>query len=106
MLTRLPTRAIIELSAGLTTGSDVQISNIRGIGHPVRLAGAEVLGTYPLGPRPGVAAMVTMITYNGVCCLGLTVDPRVFDDTEAFQESMSEGFAEVLALTRQEGKGI
>ena len=106
VLTRLPTRAIIELSANLTTSSDIQISNIRGIDRPVRLAGAEVTGMYPLGPRPGVAAMIAMITYNGMCCLGLTFDPQVFVDPEALRESMREGFTEVLHLaSRNEGQG-
>ncbi len=105
VLTKLPTRAIIELSAGLTTSSDVQVSNIRGITRPVQLAGAQVTGMYPLGPRPGVAAMIAMITYNGMCCLGLNVDPGTFDDIEALQQSIDEGFAEVLALAAHGPEG-
>jgi len=76
-LSRLPTAAIIELAAGMTNVSDVQASNIPGMGHPVYLAGARVTGLYPLGPRPGVAAMIAMISYDGTCCIGLNVDPAV-----------------------------
>jgi hypothetical protein len=97
-LTKLPSAAIIELSARLTTTSDLQISNIRGIAHPVYLAGVEVLGMYPFGPRPGVAAMIAMITYNGTCCLGLNVDPDAFPDADDLSRCLREGFDEVLAL--------
>ena len=98
VLTKLPTAAIVELSASLTVTSDLQVSNIRGIGHPVYLAGVKVLGMYPLGPRPGVAGMIAMITYDGVCCLGLNVDPDVFGDGDVLTRCLEEGFAEVAAL--------
>lgn len=102
VLTKLPAHAIIELSASLTSASDLQVSNIRGIGHPVFLAGQQVLRTYPLGPRPGVAAMVAMITYDGVCCVGLNVDPAIFNDTDLLMSSLEQGFTEVLALRPDE----
>jgi WS/DGAT/MGAT family acyltransferase len=98
LLTKLPTAALVELAANLTTTSDMQVSNIRGLSEPTYLAGAEVLGMYPLGPRPGVAVMVAMITYRGTCCLGLNVNPDVFDDLDVLEECLYEGFAEVIAL--------
>lgn len=98
MLTRLPTAAIVELSASMTTSSDLQISNIRGLTDPVSLAGAQVTAMYPLGPRPGVAAMVAMITYGDTCCLGLNVDPQCFPDAGTLERALQEGFDEVLAL--------
>jgi hypothetical protein len=97
-LTKLPTPLVIELSAKLTAASDLQISNIRGIGHPLYLAGAQIEGTYPLGPRPGVAAMVAMITYNGRCCVGVNADPDVITDPDELAECLEQGFAEVSAV--------
>lgn len=97
-LTKLPTSTIVSLSAGMMSASDLQISNIRGLSHPVHLAGRRVLGTYPLGPRPGVAAMVAMITYDGTCCLGLNLDPSVFPDLGQVERCVRGGFDEVLAL--------
>jgi hypothetical protein len=64
----------------------------------VYLAGVKVLGMYPLGPRPGVAGMVAMITYDGTCCLGLNVDPDVFQDGDVLTRCLEEGFAEVAEL--------
>jgi diacylglycerol O-acyltransferase / wax synthase len=100
-LSRLPTAAVIELAAGMTNVSDFQASNIPGMGHPVYLAGARVTGVYPLGPRPGVAAMIAMISYHGTCCIGLNVDPDVISDLEIFETCLREGFDEVLALRKE-----
>jgi diacylglycerol O-acyltransferase / wax synthase len=100
-LSRLPAAAIIELSAGLTNVSDIQASNIPGMGHPLYLSGARVTGLYPLGPRPGVAAMIAMISYDGTCCIGLNVDPDVIGDLEIFETCLREGFDEVLALSKE-----
>jgi WS/DGAT/MGAT family acyltransferase len=97
-LTKLPTPAVIELSAKLTATSDLQISNIRGIGHPLYLAGAQIEGMYPLGPRPGVAAMVAMITYNGRCCVGVNADPDVVTDPDDLAECLRRGFDEVISV--------
>jgi len=100
-LSRLPTAAVIELAAGMTNVSDFQASNIPGMGHPVYLAGARVTRLYPLGPRPGVAAMIAMISYDGTCCIGLNVDPDVISDLEIFEACLREGFAEVLDLRQR-----
>jgi WS/DGAT/MGAT family acyltransferase len=98
VLSKLPTSVIIETSAKLTATSDLQVSNIRGIGHPLYMAGARIEGMYPLGPRPGVAAMIAMITYNGRCCVGVNADPDVFDDPDELAECLRGGFAEVVAI--------
>jgi WS/DGAT/MGAT family acyltransferase len=100
VLTKLPSGAIIELSAGLTASSDLNISNIPGSRDALYLAGCKVVGMYPLGPRPGVAIMAAMITYDGTCCLGLNVDARVFTDLDVLERCLQEGFDEVLALAK------
>jgi diacylglycerol O-acyltransferase / wax synthase len=97
-LSRLPSAALTEIAGGLTNVSDVQASNIPGLGHPVYLAGAKVLRMYPMGPRPGVAAMVTMVSYDGTCCLGVNLDPDVITDVDLFEDCLDKGFGEVLAL--------
>jgi hypothetical protein len=101
VVTKLPTAVVIELSARLTAASDLQVSNIRGIGHPLYLAGAEIEGMYPLGPRPGVAAMIAMITYNGRCCVGVNADPDVVADPEELADCLRDGFAEVIAVAAE-----
>ena len=100
VLTKLPSGVIIELSAGLTASSDMNISNIPGSREALYLAGCKIVGMYPLGPRPGVALMAAMITYDGNCCLGLNVDAQVFTDLDVLERCLQEGFDEVLALAR------
>lgn len=98
LLARLPTPALVGIAATFTTTSDLQVSNIRGLTQTTYLAGAEVLGMYPLGPRPGVAVMAALITYRDTCCLGLNVDPDVFTDIDELRTCLRDGFAEVIAL--------
>jgi hypothetical protein len=97
-ITKLPSSAIIELSASLTGVVDLNISNIRGSEAPLFIAGCRVLGMYPLGPRPGVAVMAAMITYDGKCCVGLNIDAAIFPDTALLEKCLAEGYGEVLAL--------
>jgi diacylglycerol O-acyltransferase len=97
-VSRLPTFALVGLAASMTSVSDVQASNIPGLGHTAYLAGARITHAFPFGPRPGVAAMVTMLSYDGTCCIGCNFDPETITDTDVFERCMREGFAEVLEL--------
>jgi len=97
-ISRMPTPVVVGLTAEMTSVSDLQATNVPGLGHAAYLAGAQVTHTYIFGPRPGVAAMVAMLSYNGTCCLGFNVDPDAVTDLDLFQRCMREGFDEVLAL--------
>lgn len=99
-LSRLPRPMLITLSGTMTSVSDFQASNIPGLGHTAYLAGAQITHTYPFGPRPGVAAMVAMLSYAGTCCVGFNIDPDAITDTEVFERCMREGFDEVLELRK------
>ncbi len=44
-----------------------------------------MLRTYAVGPRPGVTAMVTMLSYNGTCFVSVNVDPEVVTDADVIQ---------------------
>jgi hypothetical protein len=97
-VSRLPQALVVGLSAGLTAISDVQASNVAGLARPAYMAGARVTHTYLFGPRPGVAAMVVLLSYNGTCCLAINIDPDVITDVELFTACMRQGFDEVLDL--------
>ena len=99
-VSRLPTPVLVGLTASLTKVSDFQASNVPGLGHTAYLSGARITHTFPFGPRPGVAAMVTMLSYDGTCCVGINFDPDAIPDTDVFETCMRAGFDEVLELGR------
>lgn len=96
----LPSAALTEIASRVTDVADIQASNVPGLTFPVYLAGARVARTYAMGPLPGVAAMITMVTYNGMCCLGVNIDPDSITDVPVFERCLHQGFDEVLALGR------
>lgn len=97
-LRALPSPVLTRIAGEMTGAIDIQASNMGGVGRPLYLAGARVTGLYPMGPRPGVAAMVTMLSYDGNCCIAVNFDPEAITDTASFTTCLREGFDEVTAL--------
>ncbi len=98
LLMTLPTGALVRVFAEIARGHDVQASNVPGIVEPIFFAGARVLRMYPFGPLPGCAAMFGMVSHNGICCVGVNVDPAAVTDVAAFGDCLRAGFDEVLGL--------
>jgi hypothetical protein len=98
VLSRLPGILLTRIAGGMTGLSDLQASNLGAIGRPLYLAGARVTRIYPMGPRPGIPAMVAMLTYDGTCCIAVNYDPDAIADAAAFSTCLREGFDEVTAL--------
>lgn len=104
VLAWLPGQVLAQFS-GATTQNDLQASNVPGIPWDTFVAGAKVERMFPFGPLPGCAVMATMITHNGVACLGLNQDAASITEPELFAECLVEGFDEVLALAADTGDG-
>ena len=98
VLSRLPGMVLTRIAGEMTGLSDLQASNLGAIGRPLYLAGARVTRVYPMGPRPGIPAMVAMLTYEGTCCIAVNFDPEAIADAAAFSTCLREGFEEVAAL--------
>jgi hypothetical protein len=62
------------------------------------MAGARITHMYPFGPLPGCAAMISLVSHDGTCCIGANLDPAAITDPELFVRCLAEGFAEVLEL--------
>jgi WS/DGAT/MGAT family acyltransferase len=75
---------------------DVQASNVSGFPGNVFLAGAGVDGMFAFGPAPGVAVMFVLLSYDGTCGIGVTLDEAAIPDTELFRQCVVAGFDEVL----------
>ena len=98
LLSRLPIAVVTRLMAGFTESQDAQISNIPGIADTVYLAGAEVTHYWPFAPAPGCGMMITMLSHNGRCCIGINSDAAAVTEPELLVECLREGLDEVLAL--------
>jgi diacylglycerol O-acyltransferase / wax synthase len=99
VLSRLPSIVLSRLVGEMTGLADLQASNLGAIGRPLYLAGARVTRIYPVGPRPGIPAMLAMLSYEGTCCVAVNFDPEAITDAAAFSRCLREGFAEVIALS-------
>jgi diacylglycerol O-acyltransferase len=95
-LARVPASLLVQLAGSTTAGNDLQASNVPGISDEVYIAGAKIEQIYPFAPLPGCAAMISMYTYNGTCCIGANLGALAITDTALFGRCLREGFAEVL----------
>ena len=59
------------------------------------MAGAEVQGMYVLGPLPGAALTVCLVTVGDTACIGVNVDASAVADLDALRECLVEGVAEM-----------
>jgi WS/DGAT/MGAT family acyltransferase len=100
-LTRVPAPVLTRVTERMMRATDLQASNIAGLARPAYIAGAEILRMYPFAPVPGAAVMVTLVSHNGTCCVGINVDAAAVPDTEVFVASLRAGFNEVLALAEK-----
>jgi hypothetical protein len=64
----------------------------------VHLAGARLDRYVAFGPTIGSAVNLTLLSYNGVCCVGVTIDTAAVPDSLVLIECLRAGFEEVLAL--------
>jgi diacylglycerol O-acyltransferase / wax synthase len=90
--------AMLESMAGSIVNSDVQASNVPVYVGDTFIAGAKVLRQYGLGPLPGVAMMVVLISRSGYCTVTTRYDRAAITDHGLWARCLLSGFDEVLAL--------
>ncbi|CPR10528.1 acyltransferase, ws/dgat/mgat subfamily protein [Mycobacterium bohemicum DSM 44277] len=97
VLSVLPS-AILEGITGSVIGSDVQASNVPVYPGDTYIAGAKILRQYGIGPLPGVAMMVVLISRGGWCTITVRYDRASVRNEPLFAQCLLEGFDEILAL--------
>src|SRR5271163_1983278 len=97
VLSVLPT-AVLEGITGSVVGSDVQASNVPVYPGDTYIAGAKILRQYGIGPLPGVAMMVVLISRGGWCTITVRYDRASVRNEALFAQCLLEGFDEILAL--------
>lgn len=75
--------------------SDLTTSNVPGPPIPLYLAGVKMLLAFPLVATIGAAVNITMVTYDGTACLGVSTDDRAVGDPEVLLDCLRSGFAAV-----------
>lgn len=68
--------------------------------NAVWLAGAKVLGYYGFGPTIGSGLNVTLMSYAGICNIGVNIDTGAVEDPPAMLDCLREGFEQILAVGR------
>jgi WS/DGAT/MGAT family acyltransferase len=76
--------------------SDFTASNVPGVPVPVYVAGAKVLGMYPLMSTVGAATNITLLSYAGTAGIGVSMDDAAIPDRAEFIDCICRGFAEVV----------
>ena len=79
---------------------DFLASDVPGIPVQVYLGGAAMRTQYAFGPTIGAAVNITLVSYVDTCTFGINVDTGAIPDFDLFQECLTAGFDEVLALAR------
>ncbi|MHA7649187.1 WS/DGAT/MGAT family O-acyltransferase [Mycobacterium sp. ML4] len=97
VLSVLPT-AVLEGISGSVIGNDVQASNVPVYPGDTYIAGAKITRQYGIGPLPGVAMMVVLISRGGWCTITARYDRAAVQKDELFARCLLEGFDEILAL--------
>jgi diacylglycerol O-acyltransferase len=90
--------SLLEAMAGSVVNSDVQASNVPVYSGDTYIAGAKILRQYGIGPLPGVAMMVVLVSRSGYCTITARYDRASITDPELFAECLLAGFDEVLAV--------
>jgi hypothetical protein len=86
---------------GMLKHVDFVASNVPGFTFPVYLAGARVAGYTAFGPTIGASLNATLLSYDGTCFVGLTIDEAAVPDPDVLVTCIAEGFDEVLAIGGQ-----
>jgi diacylglycerol O-acyltransferase len=84
--------------AGSVVNSDVQASNVPVYPGDTFIAGAKILRHYGIGPLPGVAMMVVLVSRAGYCTITTRYDRAAIVDPKLWARCLQAGFDEVLAL--------
>ena len=80
---------------------DFVASDVPGFTFPVYLAGAPRGALRRVRSDDGTAVNLTLLSYDGTCCVGVTIDTAAVPDPEVLVECLREGFEEVLVPRRR-----
>jgi diacylglycerol O-acyltransferase len=83
---------------GIFKRMEMLASDVPGVPRQVWMAGARVIGYYAFGPTIGAAVNATLMSYAGVCNIGINIDTGAIDDPDLWLACLNDAFQDVLAL--------
>jgi len=97
LLAPLPTSVLVRFTRSQARTIDFAASNLRGSPVPLYVGGRQIVASYPMGPRSGVALNVTLLSYCDSLDMGINIDPAAITDSGALMGAMTESFDALLA---------
>ena len=82
----------VPVLAQAAKASDITTSNVPGPPIAMYLAGSRMMAAFPLVATIGAALNVTMVTYEGSACIGISTDDRSIPDQRELLEDLRWGF--------------
>lgn len=96
----LPTSLLVRLGRTQAQTVDFATSNVKASPVPVYIAGAKLIATYPMGPLVGVAANITLVSYDGNLDIGVNTDAAAIDDPARFARLIGQSGRALAKLKR------
>jgi len=94
--------SVISRLMGAMPLPDIAASNLPGPTDELFLGGARVEKMIGIGPVIGAAMLVGLTAHREAGTVSVTYDPAAVTDAKSFQESLEQGFAEILDLAVSE----
>jgi diacylglycerol O-acyltransferase len=95
----LPTSLILRLARQQSGTIDFATSNLRAAPFPLYIAGARIMGNFPVGPLAGVAFNLTLLSYCGSLDMGLHLDPAAVAEPALLRSLLLDAFDELIDVT-------
>ena len=92
----LPTSLIVRLARQQSGTIDFATSNLRAAPFPLYIAGARIMGNFPVGPLAGVAFNLTLLSYCGSLDMGLHLDPAAVAEPALLRTLLLDAFDELI----------
>lgn len=84
---------------GILKHVDFLASNVAGPSAPVYLAASKITGLVAFGPTIGASLNTTLLSYAGICHIGINIDTAAVPDPVVLLACLQESLAEIMALS-------
>jgi WS/DGAT/MGAT family acyltransferase len=97
-LNMLPGPVVTRLFGEMLRSIDVDVVDVPGLDRRAFLGGARIDRLWAFAPPTGAALSITLLSHEGVCCLGLACDRLAVTDPELLAGCLGDALDELLAL--------